>query len=343
MKTPSKTGRRAFLTGMLTGAGALLAGWAGVKAGRGGFAHLFSPPCPTSSIAEKQPFLRCILLGTGSPMSNTYRAKPANAVIAGNKVFLVDCGGGVVERMLAAGILPERVEEIFITHHHSDHNSGFADFFVSGWTGTGKKPRMTPLHVYGPTNTREIIGPVMDSLQWDISLRIRQAKNNPRGAEVVYHEQNEGVVYKQDGLTVTAFPVDHGIVKPALGYKFEYQGRSLVISGDTRPCDNMIVQAKEVDVLVHEAYSTQWTEAHLKNLPEAVASKARAAIESVMNYHSSALEAADIAERAGAKHLVFTHLMPPPSPVWYFERSWAAGVSDIYRGKVTVGRDLMVV
>ena len=218
---------------------------------------------------------------------------------------------------------------------------GFMDFFVSGWTGAGRFPREVPLNVYGPSNTMSVIGKMMDSLSWDIQLRIEQAKNDPRGGQVNYFEREEGVVYDQEGITVTAFPVDHGIVKPALGYKFQYNGKTIVISGDTRPCENIVIQARDADVLVHEAYSKAWTDVALKRLPGENPEKTKAAVESVMQYHSSTVEAARIAHEAGAKHLVFTHLLPPPSPVWYFEKMWVKGVYDIYGGKITVGRDLM--
>jgi ribonuclease Z len=285
--------------------------------------------------------MQVILLGTGSPKSTPDRSKPANVVIAGSKAFLVDCGGGVVERLLAAGVLPESVKDVLFTHHHSDHNSGFVDFFVSGWTGAGRFSRSEPLNVYGPSNTGTIIGKLMEHLAWDIQLRVLQAKNDPRGGEVNYMENDDGVVYDDDGVKITAFPVDHGIVKPAIGYKFEYRGKTIIISGDTRPCENMVHHAKGTDILVHEAYSKHLTDFALERMPGKNEAKTRSAIESVMQYHSSTVEAAEIAKEAEVKHLVFTHLLPPPSPVWYFEKIWTKGVSDIYGGKVTVGRDLM--
>ncbi len=340
-KMKVKTSRRSFLSGVLVGAGAAVSTWAGIKTARGENRRFFAPVSTPYRRGEDQLEMEVILLGTGNPKSSVERSKPANVVLAGKKAFLVDCGGGVVERLLMAGVLPEQVADVFFTHHHSDHNSGFVDFFVSGWTGAGRFPRNEPLNVYGPSNTRAIIGRLMESLAWDIQLRVVQAKNDPRGGEVIFFENNDGIVYDRDGVTVTAFPVDHGIVKPALGYKFEYQGKSIVISGDTRPCENMVIQAKGADVLVHEAYSKQLTDIMLKKLRSENFEKVRAAIEGVMQYHSSTAEVAEIAERAEVKHLVFTHVMPPPSPVWYFEKIWANGVSDIYKGQVTVGRDLM--
>ena len=324
--------RRGFLRGVFMGAGGVLAGTAGLKALKGDFRIYTQPMDLVDGIPEMQEEMKLILLGTGMPMASNYRSKPAQVILAGKKVFLVDCGAGVVTRLVEAGISPERIEDVFITHHHSDHTSGFENVFISSWNSG----RITPLTVYGPGNTRDIMGKLMAHLSWDIHLRLVQAKNTPEGAHINYVEMEEGIIYEKEGVKVTVFPVDHGIVKPAVGYKFEYKGKAMVISGDTLPCENMVRYSEKADVIVHEAYSKRWLDKGLKQFPEK-----RAMVEGIMAYHSSNLEAAEVAKKAGAKHLVFTHLIPGPAPVWYFEKDWAKGVSDIYKGKLTVGRDLM--
>ncbi|MBU0995207.1 MAG: MBL fold metallo-hydrolase [Proteobacteria bacterium] len=325
--------RRKFLKSVFLGAGGVLAGTAGIKALRGDFRIYTHPLGLADTLPEMQEEMKLILLGTGMPMPCIYRSKPAQVILAGRKVFLVDCGAGVVTRLVEAGIAPERIENVFITHNHSDHTSGFENVFISSWNSG----RSMPLSVYGPGNTKDIIGKLMAHLNWDISLRIAQAKNSPEGAKIHYGEMEEGLICEEEGVKVTVFPVDHGIVKPAVGYKFEYKGKVIVISGDTQPCENMVRYSEKADVLVHEAYSKRWLDKGLKRFPEK-----RAMVEGIMEYHSSTLEAAEIAQRAKVKHLVFTHLIPGPAPVWYFEKDWAKGVSDVYKGKVTVGRDLMV-
>ena len=326
--------RRSFLRGVFLGAGGVMAGAAGIKALSGDFKLYTHPMELVDAIPEMQPEMKLILLGTGMPMASIYRSKPAQVILAGKKVFLVDCGAGVVTRLVEAGIAPERIEDVFITHHHSDHNSGFENVLISSWNSG----RSIPLNVYGPGNTRDIIGKLMEHLSWDIHLRLAQAKNSPEGAMVNYTEMEEGIIYEKEGVKVTVFPVDHGIVKPAVGYKFEYKGKSIVISGDTLPCENMVRYSENADVLVHEAYSKRWLDRVLKQFPEK-----RAMVDGITQYHSSTIEAAEIAKKARAKHLVFTHLIPGVAPVWYFERDWAKGASDIYTGKITMGRDLMVI
>ncbi len=109
-----------------------------------------------------------------------------------------------------------------------------------------------------------------------------------------------------------------------------------MISGDTLPTENMIRFSQGADILVHEAYSRDWMERGIRMNPDQ-----ETIINRVMNYHTSTNEAAYIARKAGVKHLVYTHLIPDPTPVWYFEQLWAKGAGDFYDGKITVGRDLM--
>ncbi len=329
-------GRRRVLLGLTAAGGVMVGAAARSRLGLGGLGQLVEPgeEPPAPPFREH---LTVILLGTGIPLPSVHRSRPAVAVIAGAHVFLVDCGAGTVDRLLRASIWPHQVTHVLFTHHHNDHNSGFSDFFITSWGGGASPGRKTPLKVYGPTNTREIIGKLMAHLEWDISLRVKQNKFDPGGAHVTYVERDRGTMFEGDGVVVTVFPVDHGIVRPAVGYRFDYRGRRVVISGDTRPCDEVIRQARGADLLIHEAYSKRWIERAVEDYP-----KARDLANGIMGYHSSTFEAAEVARAAGVNHLVFTHLMPSPTPVWYFERDWAAGVTDIFHGQVTVGRDLMV-
>lgn len=286
---------------------------------------------------ENEP-LTAILLGTGTPRAYPGAAKPAVAVLAGNKAFLVDCGADTVRQLINCGVMPHRIENVFFTHHHSDHNSGFFDFFISSWrTHVGViEERYGPVHVYGPTNTREIIEPMHKSFSYDIGFRLTYNKSNTAGAEIVYHESDGGVVYEADGLKVTAFEVDHRPVKPCVGYKFEYGGKSLVISGDTRPVPNTVQAARGSDLLIHDAFQKDWL--------EAIAAENPAFSTQALNpakYHTTTLEAAQIAQDAGVRHLVLTHHIPQPRHTAEAEAAYMTGMSDIFDGPVTVGRDLM--
>ena len=330
--------RRDFISG-LVGAGATVAAAGGIKIASGELSHLTKPfdGASVKLLPKEHMDMKAILLGTGIPISGVTRSKPANVVMAGNKLFLVDCGAGVVQRLYMSGIMPARISDVFFTHHHLDHNSGFTDFMMAGWIGKQEPGRKKPVQVYGPTNTKQIIGKFMDAMKWDIDMRVEHTGESPDGVLVKYHEKNDGLVYDSNGIRITAFTVDHGIIKPAIGFKFEYNGKAIVISGDTLPTENMIKYSERADILIHEAYSKDWMERARKSDPHA-----ENIITKVMNYHSSTNEAAEIAKKAKVKHLVFTHLIPSPTPAWHFERKWANGAGDIYNGKITVGRDLMV-
>jgi len=281
--------------------------------------------------------MKLILLGTGDPFSSPHRSKAANLILAGDKTFLIDCGTDTVKQMLKAHVPVERIDGVFFTHQHADHNSGFIDLLITASHFRQEKVhRQGALKVYGPTNTKEIISKIITANSWDINLRLAQGGKEVQSFDVEFIEKNEGTIYNADGLKVTAFLVDHGVVKPAIGYRFEYKGKIIVISGDTKPCANLLNNYQNADILLHEAYSKNWIKKVTKYLP-AFAEKINISLE----YHSSTLEVAEIAQKAQVKHLVFTHLMPTPTPFFFFENNWAKGVSKIFHGKVTVGRDLM--
>ncbi|MEQ4485054.1 MBL fold metallo-hydrolase [Cohnella silvisoli] len=292
-------------------------------------------------LAEFHDSLKVVLLGTGTPRAFYDRAKPAVVVLAADQAFLVDCGAGTVNQLIKAGVMPQRISNILFTHHHSDHNSGFFDVFISSWR-THVIPdrvfegRAVPMNVYGPTNTQEIIGKMRDSFAFDVNLRVNYNLSADAGAEIHYYERNEGEVYNKDGIKITAFEVDHRPVYPAIAYKFEYNGKSLVISGDTVPVENMVKYSRGVDLLVHESYNKTWLDALIAKFPDQANGLANPA-----KYHSTTLEVAEIAKQAGVPHLVLTHHIPAPAANEEAEEEYIQGMRDIYPGKITVGRDLM--
>ncbi|WP_276356466.1 MBL fold metallo-hydrolase [Cohnella caldifontis] len=291
--------------------------------------------------SDFHPDLTVILLGTGSPRAFYGRAKPGAVVLAGDKAFLVDCGGGAVDQLIKAGVMPQRISDVLFTHHHYDHNAGFFDVFITSWRThiTSERVylgRSVPMQVYGPETTKEIIGKMRESFEFDVRLRISYNLSDEAGSRIEYTECNEGVVYDKDGIRITAFEVDHRPVYPAVAYKFEYNGKSAVISGDTIPVENMVKHAAGADLLVHEAYNKPWLDALIARYPEH-----EKALSNPAKYHTTTLEAAEIARRAGVKHLVLTHHIPAPAADETAEEAYIAGMRKIFTGAITVGRDLM--
>lgn len=293
-------------------------------------------------LPDFQENLKVILLGTGTPRAFYGRAKSGVVVLAGAKAFLVDCGGATVDQLIKAGIMPQRIADVLFSHHHSDHNSGFFDVFISSWrthviADRVFEGRSVPMNVYGPTTTKEIIGKMRDSFDFDANLRVNYNLSADEGAKINYFESNEGVVYDQDGIKITAFEVDHKPVYPALAYKFEYKGKAVVISGDTIPVENMVQYSKGIDLLIHESYNKAWLDALIEKFPD----QARG-LSNPAKYHSTSHEVAEIAKQAGVKHLVLTHHIPAPAATEAAEAAYSQGMQEIYQGKITMGRDLMV-
>ena len=264
-----------------------------------------------------------ILLGTGFPRPDPERAGPATAIVVNGKVFIVDAGRGVVMRLAATGFPLKAVRAVFLTHLHSDHISGLPDLFTSTWIFG----RATPLDLYGPKGTAKAARGLEQFFAEDIRIRRDLTEMQPAaGAKITAHTVKEGVVYQDTDVRVTAFAVDHRPVAPAFGYKFEAGGKTVVISGDTRPSDNLVRFARGADVLVLEAYLPE----HFDRVdtPEVAARLKR--------YHTSAEEAGQMAQQAGVKLLVLTHLIPGDADQTFLDRA-----GKRFHGKIVVGRDLM--
>jgi len=298
--------------------------------------HPFIQSTPIAPVTEG--LLSVVLLGTGTPRAYPGAAKPAVAVVAGGQVLLFDCGSDTVRQLISSGLMPQRVRDVFFTHHHYDHNAGFPDLFISSWrTHVGVIPgRSQAMRVYGPTRTREIIGKFYDALAYDIDLRVAYNKSDAAGADIEFFEKNSGLVFDQNGVRVTAFEVDHRPVEPALGYLIEYRDKRVVISGDTRPMPSTAAHARGADLLIHDAYNGLWlAEIASENPDQAIQ------VTNPAKYHTTTLEAAKIAQEAQVQHLILTHHIPVPQATPEAEAAYITGMSEIFSGQITVGRDLM--
>jgi ribonuclease Z len=267
--------------------------------------------------------ITAIILGTGMPRPNPEHAGAAVIVTTGDQWFVVDAGRGTTMRIAATKEEYAKMRGVLLTHLHSDHTAGLPDLFISSWQ-FGRKT--VPLDLYGPAGTQQLADAMLKFFEYDIHLRRDLLEKHPAaGATIRVHSVREGVVYDDGKVKITAFAVDHRPVENAFGYRFDSGGKSIVISGDTKPSDNLVKFAKDADVLIHEAY-----------LPEFFAKVDTPEVAARLSaYHTTAEDAGTIAASAGVKTLVLTHLIPPGSDATFLERA-----SKTFRGRVIVAKDL---
>jgi ribonuclease Z len=273
--------------------------------------------------------LRAILLGTGAPPPNPRRRGPATLVSLGTERFLVDAGSGVGVQLGEAGVRPYDWPRVLITHHHSDHTIDLGHLLITRWI-VGQN---APFEVWGPAGTRRQVDKLLDYLDWDIEIR-RAHMHERRPPEVRVTEIEEGKVLEAGGVTVSAFLVDHDPVKPAFGFRFDGGGRSVVISGDTRPSENLIRWSRRVDCLIHECCEMEKT----SFVPGCGWPTREAKVRDLAAYHTQPDQLGLVAAEAAPRTLVVTHVMPGSVP-----DELHAAAAQHYRGQVVIGEDLLEV
>jgi len=272
--------------------------------------------------------IRVTLLGTGGPGFEMNRSGPSVLVEAGGKKFLFDAGRGAIERLAQAKIKWQDVDGVFFTHLHSDHVVGFPDAWLTGWlVGAG---RNRPLDVWGPPGTASMVSHLEQAFAFDIHFRILDDKLRPEGAVINAHEINPGIALELNGLKITAIKVDHAPVEPAYGYRIDYAGRSVVLSGDTRVSENLVQAATGVDLLVHEVASPQ-------TLQRAGADPER--IKSIIAHHVTPEQAGEIFSRTKPRLAVYFHMVLPSATA----DDLVPATRKNYSGPLEIGEDLMVI
>ena len=284
------------------------------------------------------------LCGAGSPLPDPIRSGPCVAVVAGEALYVVDAGAGA-SRVLARLRLPQsRVRGVLLTHFHSDHIDGLGELLLQRWAGGAHD---APLPVHGPPGVEEVVDGFNRAYAQDAAYRVAHHGADvvpPTGAGgaartfAVAEDGAPAVVLEDGGLTVEAFRVDHAPVAPAVGYRFTYAGRSVVVSGDTSKSSTVERMARGADVLVHEALSPELVAVLTRAAARAGAANLEKITTDIVGYHTTPREAAEIARDAGVRYLLLYHVVPP-LPLAPLEEIFLRGVDDIWRGPVTVGRD----
>lgn len=267
----------------------------------------------------QEPVFRVVLLGTGTPSPSTERLGPSILVQAGVERLVFDVGRGAFVRLNQLGIAYRDLTGLLFTHLHSDHVSGLPDLWLTG-RFAGRAPE-TNLDVWGPSGTKSMVSSLALAYQFDLNARQHLP---PTQAALVAHDIVEGPVFSRNGVAVSAITVDHGNVAPAFGYRIDYRGRSVVLSGDTRFSPHLIEKSVGVDLLVHEV--------------AAVASSASTTDTTrIMGLHLSPEEAGTVFSKVQPKLAVYSHILT----FGVSDDELIARTRKTYAGPLVVGTDLM--
>jgi ribonuclease Z len=296
-------------------------------------------------LADLDDGLHIGLCGTGSPMPNPERAGPCNIVVAGDQMFIVDIGEGGGRNIALMGFDAGEIDTVYLTHLHSDHFDGMGPLQLVHWV---RGAQTSPLKVVGPVGTETVVEGLNLAYSIDNSYRIAHhgetiVPPTGGGSEARTFSMSEAsqIIHDEDGLRIVAFAVDHSPVEPAVGYRFDYKGRSLCISGDTSRSANLERVCDGVDLLVHEALQPTLVKKLAGALQDRDDENAAQIMRDVIDYHSSPSEAAQSADATNAQMLVLSHIVPRmPSSLLY--PAFLGDAADHYNGPIIVGEDGMM-
>jgi ribonuclease BN (tRNA processing enzyme) len=282
---------------------------------------------------DQQGHTRLILLGTGGgPRPRKASSASAQAIIVNNAAYVIDCGNGVARQLAFANVPLRTVRHILVTHQHSDHNADYGNLIWLAWAA-GLNTRVD---TWGPPPLAKMTSLFFEMNAYDIKTRIANEGRVPLVPLVHVHELKAGgLVLRDDAVTIKSTLVDHPPVVPAFAYRVDAPDRSIVISGDTRPSSNLVTLAHGADILVHSAFYPPAIDRLVAGVPNATALKA-----SIVAHQTSVEDAGRVAQAAGVKTLVLSHLVPPDDSD-VTDQTWIDAARAHFGGTVIVGKDLL--
>ena len=287
--------------------------------------------------------LHIAVCGAGSPMPDDKRGGPCTLVIAGQQLFVFDTGNTSARNINKMGFNAGNIQGIFLTHFHSDHIDGLGELLLQRWVSNSNAQ---PVTVHGPEGVETVVNGFMLAYSLDRGYRVAHhgeaiVPSSGFGAKAVSFKTQAfetTLVYDSQDTKIHAFSVAHAPIHPAVGYKIQYKDRSIVISGDTTPSVHVAKAAQGVDVLIHEAMSMEL----MKLLQEGAKTAKRDKLEQIMkditDYHTSPVQAAEIAQQAQVPYLLLNHIVPP-LPLPGLVDAFLKGTAEVFKGKIQVAKD----
>ena len=292
--------------------------------------------------AELPDGLHVFVCGSGSPMPDANRAGPCIAVLAGRDGYIFDVGSGSDRKLGAMGFPMDRLQGTFLTHLHSDHFDGLGALMLQAWMAGG---RDEPLPVYGPEGTDRLVDGLMQAYEIDRGYRIAHhgpEVARPTGFGGIATNIEENFTFELNGLSIRTLRVDHAPIDNAFAFRLDYEGRSVVISGDLKYSEEFARFSQDADVILHEALNPDL----VGKLGDTLAARGNADGAQIMadipDYHTSPEDAARVAQLAGAKALVLYHLVPAP-PVRMIEPAFLGDAEEHFDGRLELAEDGMLI
>jgi ribonuclease Z len=312
------------------------------------FAAAARQQAPLNTAPLEDDALRVGICGSSAPLASAGRAKACVAVFAGGKFYVVDAGPESTENLVSWGVPLSRIGGVMLTHFHSDHIGDLGELNLQTWAGG----RREPLNVYGGPGVDRVVNgfndayrldqgyrtthhgeQVMPSAAWVMVPRIVTLNGAPSAAK-----DRTGVVFDDGTLKVTAIEVNHEPIEPAYAYRFDYKGRSVVISGDLKYHRPLIAASRDADLLVSEAIAENMTRVMAASASSAGRASAASIMHDIEGYHITPEQAASIANEARVKHLAFYHLLPAPDSV-LTRRLFTQGINAARKGDWSITED----
>lgn len=283
--------------------------------------------------------LYVFICGSGSPMPDPGRASACTALIAGGDLYLVDIGPGSAKVLQSSGLDLSRLKGVLFTHYHSDHIGDLGEIAMQSWAA-GRKG---PLPVYGPKGVEDVATGFALAYHLDEGYRIAHhgADHMAPGSLQMAAQEIDDASFELGSVLVTPIEVNHDPIRPAYGYRFDFAGRSVVVSGDTVPSDHLKKVGAGADVLVHEALSRELVQKIADQLRANGNERLSDMVTDTLDYHTSPVEAAEAAQEMEVKLLILSHIVPPiANPV--MERIYLRGVDKVRTSGVVLARDGML-